>query len=423
MMNKSSKPAQLAGRIGNWIKESAAELGTEMQELLSEGKERRRLRSERREQSRSSRRNKNRMRRAIFGRTLLRMVIFSAVYWGLLLLISAVPALNSFAEDFLTMIFRMLPGSQYLSDVPSILIWGYLAVIILWPLISLYRVSGYFDGIYASVDSLLDRGSEPPVLPVQINDLDMKLRGVRLAIIQNEQLAHEAEQRKNDLVVYLAHDLKTPLSSVIGYLTLLEELPDLPVEQRARYTSITLDKAYRLEQLINEFFDITRFNLQSVELERNRIDLSVMLMQIADEFYPVLEEKKLTIRVHTPPRLGITGDADKLMRVMDNLLRNAVSYSYEGTEISLMARRLTSDSVEIICSNVGDEIPPQSLERLFEKFFRVDSARHSGSGGAGLGLAIARHIVELHGGQITATSSPEATRFRIVLPIKPLEQV
>ena len=303
------------------------------------------------------------------------------------------------------------------TNAEILIVMTYVAIVFLWALIAVYRASSYLDRVYTAADGILDRQSDMPRLPSRLSHMDVKLRNIRFSIIQNEQLAREAEQRKNDLVVYLAHDLKTPLSSVIGYLTLLDEAPNIPTEQRAKYTAITLDKAYRLEQLINEFFDITRFNLQSVELMHNRIDLSMMLMQIADEFYPVLEEKSLKIKLDVPRQLIMTGDSDKLMRVFDNLIRNAVSYSYENTEIVLSARK-TEDRAEIICRNRGDMIPPQSLNRLFEKFFRADSARHSGTGGSGLGLAIAKHIVSLHGGEIRAESTEEYTEFCVKLPLE-----
>ncbi len=416
-MNKiTDKIAAAIGRLYLKLEPTVAELGEELRDLWSGGRAKRREKAQRRRAERERRKNLHRVRRDIFGRQLLGMVIFSAVFWGFIWLCSAMPELYAIVENILVNILLFIPGKQYLDDVPPVIVTMYCAVMIIWPMVKLFRAAGYLDSVYTAADGILDPNNEPEPMPAAISDLDMKLRGVRLSILRNEQLAREAEQRKSDLVVYLAHDLKTPLSSVIGYLTLLDEAPELPLEQRAKYTSITLDKAYRLEQLINEFFDITRFSLQTVELERGRIDLSMMLMQIADEFYPVLEEKRLRIQLFVPPQLMITGDADKLMRVFDNLLRNAAGYSYEGTDIILTARGL-GDAVEVTCRNTGDQIPPQSLERLFEKFFRADSARHSGPGGSGLGLAIARNIVQLHGGEITAESTPEYTQFRIILPI------
>ena len=105
----------------------------------------------------------------------------------------------------------------------------------------------------------------------------------------HERALREEAERRSDLVTYLAHDLKTPLTSVIGYLSLLDEVPEMPREQRCRYVGVTLDKAKRLERLINEFFDITRYNLSHIELEVEPVDLSYLLVQMADEFYPLLQ--------------------------------------------------------------------------------------------------------------------------------------
>lgn len=405
-MSNKTKFAEALSRFGIWVKNQTEEIKKAWSYSREYGSERR-----------EERRERFRMRRSIFGRTLLGMAIFTALYWGTLVMILNVNVLYYelyyIAGDILS-VFGINLNS---TNAPVFILMAYMVIMILWSLIAVYRASAYLDRVYTAADSITDRKSDMPYLPSRLSYMDTKLRNIRFSIIQNEQAAKEAEQRKNDLVVYLAHDLKTPLSSVIGYLTLLEEAPDIPTEQRAKYTSITLDKAYRLEQLINEFFDITRFNLQSVELEHNRIDLSIMLMQIADEFYPVLEEKNLNIRLEVPKQLMMTGDADKLSRVFDNLIRNAVSYSYENTEITIAARAFEGRA-EIVCRNKGDMIPPQSLDRLFEKFFRADSARHSGSGGSGLGLAIAKHIVELHGGRIKAVSTKEYTEFYVALPLE-----
>ena len=233
--------------------------------------------------------------------------------------------------------------------------------------------------------------------------------------MENRRKAIEAEKKKDDLVMYLAHDLKTPLTSVIGYLTLLDESRELTAEQRAKFVGISLEKAYRLEQLINEFFEITRFNINTVTLERNRIDLNMMLEQIADEFYPMLSEKNLTVQTDIPEHIIMFADADKIARVFDNLLKNAVNYSYEGTSIKIGAR-IRRNRVIIKFRNHCDEIPRAKLDRLFEKFYRMDSSRNSYSGGSGLGLAISKQITELHGGSITAKSSPEHTDFTVVLP-------
>jgi two-component system sensor histidine kinase VanS len=215
--------------------------------------------------------------------------------------------------------------------------------------------------------------------------------------------------------MYLAHDIKTPLTSVIGYLSLLDEAPDMPVAQRAKYVHITLRKAYRLEMLINEFFEITRYNLQQIKLEKESIDLYYMLVQMIDEFYPILSEKGNRAVLHADENLSVDGDAVKLARVFNNILKNAASYSDPGTEIIITAEE-REDVVAISFENQGMTIPEEKLQELFEKFFRLDESRASNTGGSGLGLSIAKEIVSLHGGFIEAKSKDQQTTFTVLLP-------
>ena len=189
-----------------------------------------------------------------------------------------------------------------------------------------------------------------------------------------------------------------------------------------KYVGIVLDKAYRLEQLINEFFEITRFDINSVALERNRIDLNMMIAQITDEFYPMLTEKNLTVDIDIIEHIVMFADSDKIARVFDNLLKNAVNYSYENTVIRIGAR-IRRDKVIIKFRNKSDIISPEKLQRLFEKFYRADSSRGTSTGGSGLGLAIAKQITELHGGTIRAKSTTDYTDFTVVLPYVNAEEL
>ena len=211
------------------------------------------------------------------------------------------------------------------------------------------------------------------------------------------------------------NDLKTPLTRLIGYLTLLRDEPQLSPEMRARYTNIALGKALRLEDLTNEFFEITRFNLSHMELEKAPVDLALMLRQVASEFEPALAKKGLSCRVELPQAMPYECDADKMARVFDNLLRNAMLYSFENTTVYI---RGTSgpQGVELHFENEGRTIPPEKLARVFEQFFRLDSARSTSTGGAGLGLTIAKQIVELHGGTISAASAENKVKFTVTLP-------
>lgn len=247
-------------------------------------------------------------------------------------------------------------------------------------------------------------------------ELFTKMTSVKTSVQKSEQMLKDEAARKNDLIVYLAHDLKTPLTSVIGYLSLLNELPDIPEKQREQYINITLDKAIRLEKLINEFFDITRYNLQSIILEKEQIDLHYMLVQMTDEFYPILKHHGNTISLTADENLLIYGDPERLARVFNNILKNAVAYSYPNTEIQI-STELNGDNVNIYFRNKGKTIPRHKLDAIFEKFFRLDESRSTNTGGSGLGLAIASEIVTLHGGAINADSENELTTFCVTLPV------
>lgn len=273
----------------------------------------------------------------------------------------------------------------------------------------------YFSEINRGIDALVTENAGDVILSQELAATERKINSIKHTLEKRKSDALLAEQRKNDLIVYLAHDLKTPLTSVIGYLTLLRDEPQISQELRCRYTEIALDKAERLEELINEFFDITRFNLTALTLETERLHLSRMLEQLASEFHPILAERELRWSLNIAPDIMLAGDADKLARAFDNLIRNAVNYSYAGTEISRYAQT-EADMVKIMIKNSGKTIPPDKLSHIFEQFYRADAARSSATGGAGLGLAIAKEIVELHGGTITAASANECTIFIVTLP-------
>lgn len=273
----------------------------------------------------------------------------------------------------------------------------------------------YLDEIVKASAQLAQPDSSPIVLPEAMKNVQDELNLVREQARFAAMAAKEAEQRKNDLVVYLAHDLKTPLTSVIGYLSLLRDEREISDELRDKYMGIALDKAQRLEALINEFFEITRFNLTHLTLEPESVNLTRMLEQITYEFHPMLAEKNLRWNLSLAPDVRAVVDAEKLERVFDNLLRNAISYSYPDMDI-LVVMEQTGERVNLFVTNRGKTIAPEKLSRIFERFFRLDSARTSATGGAGLGLAIAKEIVELHGGTIAAESADERICFMVTLP-------
>ena len=282
--------------------------------------------------------------------------------------------------------------------------------------VALGKVTRWMDQIGATVHQVVDETGEPVSLPRELSPLERDLRAIQSSLAAGRAQAKEAEQRRQDLVAFLAHDLKTPLTSVLGYLNLLHDDPGLTAEQRAKYTGIALDKANRLGELIGEFFDITRMDFAALGERGELIQLSLLLEQLSDEFYPAFAEKDLTCKCDIAPRLTVRGNADKLARVFDNVLRNAVSYSAPGGEVEIWAAE-HEGWAEIAIRNQGLEIPEQELTNIFQKFYRLDQARSTRTGGAGLGLAIAREIVERHGGAIRAESDGRRTSFVIRLPL------
>ncbi len=280
----------------------------------------------------------------------------------------------------------------------------------------------FFTKPFAYVDEIAQASKKltnPTTEQIELSDslyfVENELNIAREQALNNRRAAKDAEQRKNDLVVYLAHDLKTPLTSVIGYLTLLRDENQISEELREKYLSISLEKAERLEDLINEFFEITRFNLSEITLEYSTVNLSLMLEQLTYEFQPMFLSKNLECKLHVLPNTMIKCDVDKIQRVFDNLLRNAVNYSFENGTIYITVTQ-KDNYLHIKFQNEGNTIPKEKLNRIFEQFYRLDTSRSSKSGGAGLGLAIAKEIVEHHSGTITAKSENETIEFEVILP-------
>lgn len=297
--------------------------------------------------------------------------------------------------------------------ITLIVILVFLAILLKF---SISWFTKYFDEVSAGMDKLAEESDDEIILSPELDFMENKLNQIKNNLEKQKKAALDAERRKNDLVVYLAHDIKTPLTSVIGYLSLLDEAPDMPYEQKAKYVGITLEKAYRLEQLINEFFEITRFNLQTIVLNKEKINLLFMLQQMADEFYPMLTPQERQVSVNVPEGLTLWGDADKLARVFNNILKNAMAYSYENSVIDISAKQ-QGKNIVITFTNQGNPIPPSKLETIFEKFYRLDSARSTNTGGAGLGLAIAQEIVTAHDGTISVESNSENTTFTVKFPL------
>ncbi len=280
---------------------------------------------------------------------------------------------------------------------------------------SLNKSLRYFDDLSGAVGKLLADKNAPIELPADLSIARNELAVMRSQSLADERAAKAAEQRKNELVAYLAHDIRTPLTSVLGYLDLLRETTDLPRDTLRKYADIAYTKAERLESLINEFFEITRYNLSAIPIERETIGVRLFCQQVAEAFFPEASARNIRISIDVAAPDQFFVDPDKLARALGNVLRNAVAYADPNSVIALAARqdaRLTTITV----ANRGREISQAHLESIFEKFYREDGARTTRSGGAGLGLAIAREIVVAHHGDIEAASERGVTVFTLRIP-------
>ena len=349
--------------------------------------------------------------RAITRRFFLTLFLFTAI----LLLVFVLAAL--FLSSFIWYGNELLYPFMHLIQefpIPFLLICWLIGFYFIFR--TLWRKGfGYINTIVDASNQLVASNEEPIQLPSELSFIEDRMNQIKQEAVHNARMAQEAEQRKNDLIVYLAHDLKTPLTSVIGYLTLLHDEKEISRELQSKYLSVALDKAERLEDLINEFFEITRFNLSQITLEVSRINLNRLLEQVLFEFQPALAEKNLIINMDCPEHLELELDGNKVERVFDNLIRNAVHYSFENTAITIVVKE-ESQQVTICFRNHGNTIPKDKLDRIFEQFFRLDPSRNTKTGGSGLGLAIARQLIEAHHGTIRAYSENETVEFCVDLP-------
>ncbi|TCP53915.1 signal transduction histidine kinase [Tumebacillus sp. BK434] len=278
--------------------------------------------------------------------------------------------------------------------------------------------AAYFDEISEGIYRLAN-GDFNSRLPIRSNDefgdiaRDINLASEKLR--EAMERGDFAENSKEQLVLNLAHDLRTPLTSVLGYLDFILQDDELNSEQINHYTRIAFAKSQRLEKLIDELFEITRMNYGRLTLEKHPIDLSEFLSQLNEEVYPLLEKNNLTTRLAVTPHLTIIGDGELLARVFENLLTNAIRYGFDGQYIDIHCH-LDGGEAVIQIINYGNCIPQEELPHVFDMFFTGDKARTHREAGTGLGLFIAKNIVEQHQGTILAESNAIRTLFEVRLP-------
>ncbi len=256
----------------------------------------------------------------------------------------------------------------------------------------------------------------------ELSQMAMELNQMAEQVRSLMEREREAERTKNDLITNVAHDLRTPLTSIIGYLELLSSNRPLDEEMRKKYLSIAYQKSCHLQVLIEDLFGFTSLGYGKITAKMAELDIVNLLAQLLDEFYPIFEQNHLEYNYTTNvPSKIIVGDGTLLARLFDNLLNNAVKYGNDGKMINVILNaEETAVTIQVI--NFGSIIPANELNTIFEKFYRMEQSRSTQTGGTGLGLAIAKNIVDVHNGSITAESSLNGTIFKVVLPTIPSNQ-
>ncbi|WP_395387397.1 sensor histidine kinase [Pediococcus parvulus] len=237
------------------------------------------------------------------------------------------------------------------------------------------------------------------------------------SVIESMNEERKIEQSKDELITNVSHDLRTPLTSIIGYLGLIENQQYKNEDDVLKYTHTAFLKAEQMKSLVEDLFEYTKVRQASTKMTFNQISVEPMLEQLAASFELEAEKKGMEIDAKaTPKNIKIEGDSEKLGRLFNNLILNALKYAKGGKHINLEATQ-KGDQIIFKVSNDGEQIPEKSLKHLFERFYRVESSRSKATGGTGLGLAIAQSIVELHHGKMSVTSSEKLTSFKVELPV------
>lgn len=250
----------------------------------------------------------------------------------------------------------------------------------------------------------------------ELAELCKSINSMSLQLKNKFEHEREIENTKTELITNVSHDLRTPLTAIIGYLDILRNEKYKSKEEEKEYLTSTYNLSIKLKKLIDELFEYTKLCSSGIDLELEEVDLGSLLIQMLGEYTPVFEAKGLRIITDIDEEISIKIDIEKIVRVFDNILSNAEKYSIKPSEIIVKAEN-KSDYAQISISNKGQHIGQDKLNKMFEKFYRVDISRSSNIEGSGLGLAISKKIVELHNGQIWAESEGNMVRIHIKLPI------
>lgn len=236
--------------------------------------------------------------------------------------------------------------------------------------------------------------------------------------VQSMDDERKIEKSKDELITNVSHDLRTPLTSIIGYLGLIEDKQYQNEEDILKYTHIAYEKAKQMKNLVDDLFEYTKVQQHGAPVNIMWVDLNQLLEQLTASFALEADRRGIEISSKVVPNpLMIEADPEKLGRVFNNLVANAFKYGNGASYIRITAHQ-EQDKVVVKVANDGTPIPEKAQSHLFERFYRAEASRSRATGGTGLGLAIVKSIVDLHHGQVTVSSDADETAFIVTLPLK-----
>ncbi|MCD5002161.1 HAMP domain-containing histidine kinase [Enterococcus saccharolyticus] len=361
----------------------------------------------------------------LFAEAIITIILLIIVNIAMLFIISSIidstPALNdaifasrkSFVENLNSDIF--LNGKNIL--IPLFLMMD--VAFLYWRLIRRYRQM-QLRHIISELHYIAE-GNYDHRIPFELRgDLNRVVSSIN-GLVDSTVAAIEEERRiensKDELITNVSHDIRTPLTSIIGYLGLIEDRQYHSEEDLLKYTHTAYVKAKQMKSLVDDLFEYTKVRQPSVPVNILKFDMVQLIEQLAADFELEASKKNIVVETATRPnQIMMDGDTEKLVRVFNNLLTNALKYGKGASKIIMEAEKVGTEVV-ITVKNNGKMIPKKSLDSLFDRFYRVEESRSQETGGTGLGLAIAQSIVALHGGYIYAKSTPKWTSFIIHLPL------
>lgn len=325
---------------------------------------------------------------------------------------------NSLRVPQMEMLGQRRPGGAFFAFLMMIAVIAGIVLFIMYFLLLSRKMTGYLNQI---VEGIRRMGSGDLTTRIDIEDEDefafignqLNKMADNIANLMDKERGNE--KTKNDLITNVAHDLRTPLTSIIGYLDLVIKNEDLDKETQKRYIVIAYEKALRLQKLIGDLFSFTKVSTGEVALKKNSLDIVKLVEQMVEEFYPSFQEAGLSYEFSTDSdSILLEADGELLARAFSNLIGNAVKYGRDGKIIKIGIHKNKS-TVSVEVRNYGEMIPKESLEHIFDRFYRVENSRSVETGGSGLGLAIAKKIALMHNGNISVESGLDGTVFKITL--------